>query len=582
MTRYNYRFILSLFALAAIMTSSALAEEPQYKEYKPQSTRSEAFEIAFDEETIEIAIFEDSTEVRSHYRLDDMRVARDTVFFKNRPAFNPHGVTVAGEEYPWEEVYDTRITQRDDMMVITFFSPPDQSRRLLTVKRGNIIDYAQDIHIDRGEFVRGIVFTVLGDITVDGEVNRDIISLFGNVDIGPEAVARGDAASITGEVEIAKHASIYGETYTAEGVKAGRRGRFYRAIKENEFAPGIIYNRVDGAHPWFGYKFDDGDSLLPRVDVRAGYAFASERFRFNVGIEQTVWRRVPLSVGASIYRRLASTEDWVIGSTENTVFALIAKEDFLEYYEADGGTLYMEGRPIRDLLLRLGYRYEETNWLSSHRHLWSLFGGDKLFSENFRRVDPAYREFGIHEIDTTANAGITLSAEYKTVDEDEPFSTSSWDIGGSLEWSHPDLNSDFDYRRYRLSATRYQKLNRYTTIIGRAMYGGSDGYLPMYKRFFLGGLGTLRGYYQYEFMGTQFWMANLEYRFQIPSGLAALSLIYDAARIANDTKLSETDIKQSLGVAFYLGSDFRISVAKRLDRSYDDTPKIYVRLSNAF
>ena len=78
-------------------------------------------------------------------------------------------------------------------------------------------------------------------------------------------------------------------------------------------------------------------------------------------------------------------------------------------------------------------------------------------------------------------------------------------------------------------------------------------------------------------------MTNAEYRVVIPGSDFALAAFWDCGQIANDTRLNgEVDTKNTIGMAGYLGSDFRLSVAKRLDRSEDDAPKIYVRLAHHF
>jgi len=54
-------------------------------------------------------------------------------------------------------------------------------------------------------------------------------------------------------------------------------------------------------------------------------------------------------------------------------------------------------------------------------------------------------------------------------------------------------------------------------------------------------------------------------------------------QIANDTQLnSDIEIKQSLGLSFFFEDDFTISLAKRLDRSTNDSPKLYVRFNQIF
>ncbi|MEW5995911.1 MAG: BamA/TamA family outer membrane protein, partial [Candidatus Zixiibacteriota bacterium] len=254
-----------------------------------------------------------------------------------------------------------------------------------------------------------------------------------------------------------------------------------------------------------------------------------------------------------------------------------------DYYEAEGGAVYTIFKPVSPLELEVRYRMEETKWLRAYRHLWSLFGGDKLFRPNFSTVDSAFREDGIADIDSLDNGYLTVRLDYDTHDKDDPFDKSAWHATGILEWSHPDLNSDFDYRRYTLTLRRYQELHRHAMLLLRGMYGGSDGDLPMYKRFYLGGLGTLRGFRHKEYMGTEFWMANAEYRIAFPRTDLAASLFWDAARIANQVKLDDdVEVRQCLGIGVYFGDDLRVNVAKRLDRSADDDAKIYVRLDHVF
>jgi outer membrane protein assembly factor BamA len=292
---------------------------------------------------------------------------------------------------------------------------------------------------------------------------------------------------------------------------------------------------------------------------------------------------MPLAVGGSFYRRLASEDDWLLDSDENIIFTLLVTEDFKDYYEAEGGSAYLRFKPISKLTLDGRYRFERTKWLDAHRRLWSLFGGDKLFGENFCRVDESFRNSSITEIDTTEIAALSGKVEYDTRSTQNPFRNSAWHLSGAIEWSHPDLNSDFDYLRYTIALRRYQKVHRRVTLLMRGMYGGSDGYLPMYKRFYLGGLGTLRGYNHKEYMGSRFWMTNVEYRIDFPRTDLAASIFWDAGQIANDSKLNrEVEVKHSLGIAAYIGDDVKINVSRRLDRSFDIVPKIYVRFDHVF
>jgi len=578
---------LRLWFVASILTvslaPSAFAVESRYKDYKSSHRAQEFFEISFDRKSVSVTVFKEGEEFTRRCNRIEIEKAETFISLGESVAFDTDGLAFGDDKYLYREISDTRITDAEELVTITFFTRPDASRRTERLKKGNRIEFANSIVVEEDEFVRGILFSITGDIEVYGEVNKDIISLFGDVYIGPGAVARGDIASIFGRIDIARDASVYGEVYSREEPRATRKYRFRRREKTLSASGTFKYNRVDGATPYCGARFDDRDSLLPSFWAIGGYGFESERWRYDFGLEQTIWRRRPLVIGGSFYRRLASDDDWLLTDGENTVFALLVTEDFKDYYEAEGGSVYTVFKPFPTLSLEGRYRFESTKWLDAHPHLWSLLGGDKLFGENFGRVEADFRENSIAEIDSTDIAHLSCRVEFDTRDQEDPFEKSAWHLTGDIEWSHPDLNSDFDYRRYMLAVRRYQKIHRRVTLLLRGMYGGSDGYLPMYKRFYLGGLGTLRGYKHKEFMGNQFWMANVEYRVDFPRTDLAASIFWDGGQTTEDVILTfDSNVKHSLGIAAFFGDDLRINLSKRLDRSFDDSPKIYVRLDHVF
>lgn len=570
--------------LLCVAAAPAQENNTKYKEYQPKSTTTEYFEISFDEERVSVGVFDSIGTTLVSLPREQLKLSGENrLQIDSGVYFDEGALYFDGRDFPYDNITETIVTERDEEITITFFTLEGDVNRLDRVRRGNRISFNQPILVEKDIFVRGGVFSVAGNLEIFGEVNKDVITLLGNVYIGPAAVARGDVTTINGEIEIADEASVYGELYSATDYLTKRRHRFYGEEGETGIIGGLDYNRVDGATPRIGVKYHDIDSVLPTAWVEFGYALESERWRLTIGLEQTLLRSRPLSIGGSYYQRLASEDDWLLAEHENTIFTLLVTEDFKDYWEGRGGLAWVNFSPLKDLEFRASYRYEETNWLRSYRHLWSLFGGDKRFPRNFHRVPEPFRSQGIRDIDTTTNGALGATLDWDTHDQGDPFSRSGWHLTGNLEWSHPDLNSDFDYRRYTVMARRYQRINRQIMILARVAYGGSDGLLPMHKRFYLGGLGTLRGYKHKELMGTRFWMANFEYRFAFPKTDLAASLIWDVGQIANDRKLdSDIEVKHSLGVGLALGDEFRVNIAKRLDRASDDTPRTWVRFEHVF
>lgn len=570
-----------LLLLAA--AGSGFAEEVEYKEFKRSGKSSEFFKITLEKKGVRVTAFFDAQESVQQFQLKDLAAKNGQLFAGNALLFDEAGLVIDGRSYPYDQVSDTRVFGSDDRISILFLTSIGAAASVPRFKRGNLIETSRSLVVDNDEFIRGMVLSMTGNIEIYGEVNKDVISLLGDVYVGPGAVVRGDIVSFSGRVDVARDASVYGEVFRADKRRTKYRHRFSRGDKAVEAIGDFVYNRVDGATAHFGAEFSDSDSLLPLIRAQGGYAFASERWRYEFGLEQVVLRDPAIAVGGALSRRLASEDDWLLGNWENTAFALLVTEDFKDYYEAEGGSVFVRGKPLHNLTVECRYRYEETKWLPANPNLWSLFGGDKKFGDNFARVPYPYRLDGIREIDTTTNAGLTWAVDYDTRDEDDPFDRSAWHVTANLEWSHPDLSSDFDYRRYTLSVRRYQEIHRHAMLLLKGIYGGSDGYLPMYKRFYMGGLGSLRGYKHKEFMGSRFWTATVEYRIAFPKTDVAVSVFWDGAQIANDARLDrDVETRHDLGLALYLGKDFKVNMAKRLDRSFDDDPKFYVRLDHVF
>ncbi|HPM36248.1 MAG TPA: BamA/TamA family outer membrane protein [candidate division Zixibacteria bacterium] len=573
-------------AACALWAPPATAQpgpEPSYTTYQRATAPEPLFRVAFTLDEISVAAAADSLPAEASVPRAAVRVYPDSVILIDRVAwFDRAGLHLRDRLCPYDAIAETRIIDSPTRVTIDFLTVTGDAERLGRLRRGNLMTFSEPITVGNQQFVRGLVLSITGDIEVLGEVNKDVISLFGDVYVGPGATARGDIAGISGAITVADKGSVYGELYSGGEYFERRRPRFYR--EENfDFLGAFVYNRVDGATPYLGLKFHDTDSLLPSAWFRAGYALESERWRTELGIEQPLWRRVPLAAGAAYYRRLASEDDRLLGDEENTAFALLATEDYRDYWEAEGATAWLSVKPAPQWRFETRYRYEETTWRRSYRHLWSLFGGSKLFRENFSQVSEAERLAGAALIDTTALGCLAFVLDWDTHNREEPFAFSGWHATAELEWSDRDFSSDFDYRRYTLTLRRYQKVHSHGMLLLRAMHGNSDGFLPMHKRFYLGGLGTLHGYDFKEYAGTRFWMGNAEYRFEFPRSDIGASVFWDIGQIADGTKLdSAVDIKQSIGAALTVGADFRVSLARRLDRSFDNDPVVNVRLDFVF
>jgi len=582
---------LSTLAIILLLTVlAASSAQAQYTEYKATSERQITFSLLFNEDSFGYSVYPEGDTIRSLFSQSAVRTTGTTVTADGATVIDTDGLHAEGTVYRFDEVTDIEVTRSGGYTKIEFYTRDSSSRQTGRVRRGNLVEpFEGHITVGEQEFVRGNVFTVTGDIEIQGEVNKNVISLFGDIYVAEDAVVRGDVVSAQGKIDLAGDASVYGAVRSGTDDRLGRRHRFsrfrsrYAEYFKYEFDGRFCgYNRVDGLSLGQLFRFADPDSILPSVWAGGGYAFESRRWRYELGLEQVILRRPALSVGGRAYRLLASDDDWLISNHENSAFAIVAGEDYKDYYEAEGARAWLKSRPWGELVLETGILYEDTKWLDAQPNLWSLFGGDRLFPENFGCVDPITRAAGAGLIDSTANSAFYGQVDYDTRDKHEPYYFSSWAVLGELEWSSPQLNSDFDYTRYRLTVTRHQKLNRRITAVVRGIYGGSSGELPMHRQFYLGGLGTIYGYHHKEYSGAYFWLGNLEYRIAFPRSDLAAALMWDLGQVSAKSDFADSEVKHSLGAAVYIGSDFKFGLAKRLDRSYDDDPRLFARLALSF
>ncbi|SYZ73873.1 exported hypothetical protein [Candidatus Zixiibacteriota bacterium] len=515
----------------------------------------------------------------------DIQKSLEGVNIKGQPFIGKEGFILDGKVISPDSIGRIVLEVSKDLTTVSFYSKPETKVKIYRSRRQNEIGLLHDVAITSEQFIRGSVVSFWSNIHIDGEINEDVISVYGDIIIGDNAVIRGNIVAINGNITVSKKATIYGSIQSSNIKNRFRFDKWQKWYRKDRYLSPIVmmyYNRVDGFAPYLGVRFMDEDSLLPKVEAYGGYGFAASRWRFHFGVEQTFLKTTPVTIGGSYYRKLESNDDWIISESENSILAVLAKEDYKDYFEAEGGYGFARITFFSKLSYEIGIQSEKYKWLNGHRRLWSIFGGSKRFPENFRSVVGPYRTIGMAEIDGKEITSIKTRVAYKPLMPDTLFGFSYWSGSGELEWAPKGGGNDFNFRRYNFQVKRHQVFNAQTGIIIKAIYGGSDDYLPLERKFFLGGLGTLYGYDQKEFMGTQFWMGGFDYGIRFPNSELVGWALYEVGQIAEAPgKLGDAEFKHSLGIGLSLNEDIKMTIAKRLDRS-GASPLIYVRFQQKF
>jgi Omp85 superfamily domain len=453
---------------------------------------------------------------------------------------------------------------------------PSKSRR-----PSNIINSFEPIDISEDRFVRGDVINIGSDIDIYGEVSKNIVCFFGDITLHSKSVVRGDVIAICGRVYRHDDSQVYGQIISSKGWQKGgrrfgsRRG-YYRPHSLNA---GMEYNRVDGylAKTWF--KYEDPDQFFPTIELGIGYAFEAKRLHYNMAFSQRFMDKYAIEPHGRVYRETGTEDDWVCGEDENTVFALIVNEDFRDYYEREGSEVGLRFHLGKDNSIDFQYSYDNLDWMESHTKLWSLFG-KKDFRENFSTLPYELKE--TYKDDFTGKLSLFKINYTLDTDGGKYLSDASWFGQIQYEKAGGDLKGDLTYTKWMVSLSRYQPFNRYFALNLRAMYGGSSDRLPLFKKYFLGGLRTLRGYKHKVFYGDQMFLANAEYIFELSYSFRT-TLFFDIGKVIgqDDDLWDDGEFKSDIGIGFGFSPDFRVELAKALDKSDSDI-KIWVTFAKSF
>ena len=331
-----------------------------------------------------------------------------------------------------------------------------------------------------------------------------------------------------------------------------------------------------------------------------GYGFTNHTWRYSLGLYFPIYLEdMIVEIGAEGHSLTDSKDQWAFDRDENTATALIAREDFLDYFERRGFTAsaswYYRGEDALDVRATVGYAHDTYANMNRVTN-WSFFGGDKEF-----RPNPLINPGNLNSL--VISGGVNTLADLDVRDH-------GWDVLLQYEKAGDFAAGDFAFSQVVFDLRRYQPLGEHLNLNLRLRGGMSDGTLPQQRAFELGGPGTLPGYRFKEFSGSSSALVNAEFivRSTIVGNakgwarrvLAATNLIFfaDAGSVNTASPLVTRGIdngaytaefgddfmnewKSDVGVA--IGSAdgaFRIGAAWRLDRS--ESPNLVLRFTRPF
>ena len=594
----KYGLIVAASVSALIIIALLLSGSARAAEITPPETFQLTIELNDEQGTI-VVEYGDMRK-RYRFRADEVSIAEGAVTITPDFAFTVDGILADGILYPIENLRVDEIYHEKELIsVVLKHRKQTAAAKRRQIKR-NRVAVTGRLVVDHDDYVRGDIICFGGNIEVRGEVNRNVVAIFGDVFIVDEGIVRGNVVAIDGKVNMRGEASVYGEIAAHRGLRksGGVRVRFDSegwGPKESDLI--ASYNRVDGLLLGGRGALADPDSLLPTIHASLGYAFESERMHYEVGVHQKLFDKYSFTAGGSFFRQTSTDDGWLSPRRENSLLAILAAEDFRDYYEEEGGKAYLTFCPGYYNEIGIGYRFTDLKWMDHHPLLWSLFGWEKEFRSNFSSIPADKRRDAGDQFDSKLGE---LSAWYTLDtrdDDEEPYS--GW-------WAHVEyltagdrLKGDIAYDRLTAEIRRYQPITHRQNINVRAKYGIAGRDVPLFRQFYLGGMRTIRGLDHKSLIkvhehvvagdtvtvieGEQMILGNLEYVINFPKASFETSLLFDVGKVVSrkDNIFSDGDFHSSVGIRLGFEDGFSLEVAKSLDDS-DEPVKLWVLFQQSF
>jgi len=547
------------------------------------SSSAESFDSQIVKGDIEISISNDS--IRVHLdkgdivksitvSSDSLTRTSDGIMVRNELLVEDGRIFVDGIELGEEELRRLKINQ--DLETVPTWETDDKTprqyrrKRLATAygDRGSDLVSFRGITIDSMTSIQGDVVSVSGDVDISGEVLGDVISVFGDIYLKNGAYIHGNAAAPFGRIYKDPSVRIRGETVTHADIREKKH--------DADFDMNLRFNRVEGLALGSRIIYVDSEKRYPSMEVGGAYAFSLKRWQYRLAIRHRIGKRVGPYFDLAMFQAAETPDRWLLDETDNTLKALFFGEDAYDYYWSRGFS--------GEAGIFCGKRFEAGLLLNAMRisNLEKnikdgVFGG-KDFRQNWATVLP-------DSADLLASVGdlreYGLTATYDSRDEKRSPGRGLFSNLQLLKTADTD-SADFDYSLARFEIKGYLPVARNQTVMMRLRAGYSDDRLPLFRRFFLGGIGSLRGYDYKEFEGNRYALFNVDYIWLFHQSDIGAGVFFDAGKAAFDENAFESaDIMTDIGISFLVTDVFRIDLAQRLD-DLDKSPVASFRFDVLF
>lgn len=293
----------------------------------------------------------------------------------------------------------------------------------------------------------------------------------------------------------------------------------------------------------------------------AGYAFASRSLHYQAGGGITSGENLNLTYGLQIHRLTSVRDSDLLLSSSERFFRALWGTDFQDYYLREGAVMSLQWHPKNIThALGLSLLWEEHKSLENkmHFHLRNWSADPALTGRRNAMIDDGSMHSIALKYDFDNRGNTDLNYDFENRGK-----TSEWYNTFLVEHANSAIGSDFDFTRFLVHFRNYYPIGK-GRIDTRLKVAVATDPLPFQRQFVIGGIGTLRGYSLYEFVGNHGFLFNLEYVHSLGSEMfivpfADVGQVWDRLEDVKDIQP-----KINLGVGFQ-GGPFRLNLARSIE-----------------
>jgi hypothetical protein len=431
----------------------------------------------------------------------------------------------------------------------------------------NEIRFYSDVTIDSSEIITNNIRILGGGLTVYGTVESQITIIGGDVHIFSSAVINGKIVAIGGDVQTDGGAQIngkiveasmdqgliYRETFTdssASGEKNFGISTFSQHTSDGWVHPKpaiFEYNRNEGLRfvP-FNWNWDHRNESLIRLSFSLGYRFSSSEFIGRTTLESSLLKNRSATIFVSGFKTVRTDDEFRLPEKENSWAGFLGRQDFYDRWDETGFEAGF-GFDFSYLKVKGKFVRATQSEIPVDQDLWSFTNESNALRNNLFKDST--------NIDYLEGVAAFRTASYSPLKTG--FAILS-EVDMTLKKNDSTL-ADPSLRLIHIAMANWE-VSKGVILRNRLILGMGSESLPIYRKFGIGGLGSVSAHSYKSQLGNHMAQINTELVFteEFTDTWFMVKLFYDGGMAFNSTDLMDMKpiseqsdpLLQSTGIGF--------------------------------